>query len=118
MNKLIILLLMVLDCAIGATGAFFFKKASSKIKLKLSIKNIIDSIKNRNLIIGIIFYASGAALLTYVLKLGDLSFVYPLTSLTYIFTIILSVKLLKEKMNKYKWFAVILIIAGNIFITM
>jgi drug/metabolite transporter (DMT)-like permease len=116
-DKLVVILLMVLDCAIGATGALFFKKSSDKIKLRLKLKTLADMIKNANLIIGISFYILGAALLTFLLKTENLSLIYPLTSMTYIFIIFLSVKFLNEKMNKYKWIAIFLIILGNIFIT-
>jgi drug/metabolite transporter (DMT)-like permease len=108
---------MVFDCSLGAIGALFFKKSSSKIKLELKIKSIIDMLKNKNLIIGLFFYILGAALLTFLLKTENLSLIYPLTSMTYIFIVFLSVKFLNEKMNKYKWLAVFLIIVGNIFIT-
>jgi drug/metabolite transporter (DMT)-like permease len=120
-DKLIVILLMVLDCAIGSAGALLLKKSAGKVNLNLRPKKIISTIKNAishtNFVLSIIFYCLGAALLTFLLKTENLSLIYPLTSMTYIFIVILSYKFLNEKMNKYKWTAVFLIIVGNIFIT-
>ena len=108
---------MVLACASGSVGAFFFKKSSVKLEIKIRLKTLFQMVRNKNLIAGIFFYVIGAGIITFLLQTENLSFIYPLTSMTYIFTVFLSVKLLKEKMNMYKWLAIFLIITGNIFIT-
>jgi drug/metabolite transporter (DMT)-like permease len=115
MDKLLVLLLMILDCAVGSFGALYMKKGSASLDLRW--RKIMQNIKNKNLIIGIALYLLAASLLIYLLKYNELSLIYPLTSITYIFTIGLSIIFLKEHMTKYKWLAVVLIIAGNILIT-
>jgi drug/metabolite transporter (DMT)-like permease len=118
MDRYVVIILMVLDCALGATGAMFFKKSSAKIELNLKIKNLLKIACNTMFIAGIFFYVLGAALLTFLLKTQNLSLVYPLTSMTYIFIVLLSVKFLGEKMNKFKWMAILLIITGNVLIAL
>lgn len=92
-------------------------KSSVKLEIKIRLKTLFQMARNKNLIAGIFFYVIGAGIITFLLQTENLSFIYPLTSMTYIFTVFLSVKLLKEKMNMYKWLAIFLIITGNIFIT-
>jgi len=103
--------LVTLASIVAALGPIFLKKGSKKFKL-----NIKALIKNHNLIIGVAFYAASTILFIPALKGGDLSVLYPLVSLTYIWVILLSIKMLNEKMNKLKWIGIGLIIIGVSFI--
>ncbi len=60
----------------------------------------------------------GIGLTTYIIALrnGDLSVIYPLTSLSYVWVSLYSVKFLGEKMSKFKWIGVMLIIVGVVLI--
>ena len=103
--------LVILATLIGAFGPILLKKASAK-KLS-SIKSLS---KNYNLFGGVGLYAIGTVLFIPALKGGDLSVLYPFVALTYIWVSLLSVKFLGEKMNKFKWAGIILIIVGVTFI--
>jgi len=50
------------------------------------------------------------------LKGGDLSILYPFVSVTYVWVALLSVRFLGEKMNKFKWIGIAMIILGVSFI--
>jgi len=103
---LIGILLAIVSTIFAALGALYFKKSSAKLR----IKNII---KNKYLILGIIFYFGSSLFFIPALKFGDLSFIYPFVSLGYIWTVLLSVKFLKEKMTLVKWIAIVLIVIGT-----
>ena len=103
--------LVILATLVGAFGPIMLKKASAK---KLS--SISSLIKNYYLFIGIILYGLGTVLFIPALKGGDLSVLYPFVALVYIWVSLLSVKFLGEKMNRFKWIGVALIIIGVIFI--
>ncbi len=103
--------LVVLATLIGAFGPILLKKASAK---KLS--NLSSLMTNYHLFGGVSLYALGTLLFIPALKGGDLSVLYPLVSVTYIWVSLLSVKFLGEKMNKLKWLGIILIIVGVSFI--
>ena len=103
--------LVVLASIVAALGPIYLKRGSKKFKL-----NIRALIKNYELIAGIAFYAASTVLFIPALKGGELSVLYPLVSLTYIWVSFLSVKMLNEKMNKFKWLGILLIIIGVSFI--
>lgn len=103
--------LVLLGCIVGSFGPIFLKKASETFGL--SFKGLF---RNKNLIIGILFYAFGTIVFIPALKGGELSVLYPLVATSYIFVSFYSIKLLKEKMNKYKWMGILLIILGVAFI--
>ncbi len=72
--------------------------------------------KNSELIVGIFFYGLSSVFFIYALRLENLSLVYPITSLTYIWVGILSIKFLKEKLDKFKLIGMSLVILGVILL--
>jgi len=105
--------LVILGTLVGAFGPILLKKASARKLSKIS-----SLIKNYYLFGGVSLYGLGTVLFIPALKGGDLSVLYPFVSLAYIWVSLLSVKFLGEKMNKYKWFGITLIILGVTFIGM
>ena len=103
--------LVVSATLVGAFGPILLKKASAKRLSKLS-----SLATNYHLFGGVALYAIGTLLFIPALKGGDLSVLYPFVSLSYIWVSLLSVKFLGEKMNKFKWIGIALIIVGVSFI--
>ena len=91
----------------GAYGAILLKKGADR--LRFNLKSII---RNKQLILGFILYGLGTVLYIFALRGAELSILYPLVSLTYVFIAILSQLILKEKMNRYKWLGIALILIG------
>ena len=103
--------LVISATLVGAFGPILLKKASAK---KLS--SVRELSKNYALFGGVGLYAIGTIMFIPALKGGELSVLYPFVALTYIWVSLLSVKFLGEKMNKYKWIGISLIIIGVAFI--
>jgi len=99
--------LVIFATLIGAFGPILLKKASAKQLSKIS-----SLATNYHLFGGVALYAIGTLLFIPALKGGDLSVLYPLVSVSYIWVSLLSVKFLGEKMNKFKWLGIALIIIG------
>jgi drug/metabolite transporter (DMT)-like permease len=116
MDELLTLGLMIIDCIVGAFGALYMKKGAAKFSTQW--KKLLSNLKNKNLLIGLFLYIVSASLLVVLLKYNKLIFIYPLSSLTYIFIVILSSIMLNERITKYKMLAIALIVLGNIFITL
>ena len=103
--------LVLIGTVIGSFGPIYFKKAAHK-----KIVNIWSLIKNYDLIIGVSLYSVSAIIFIPALKGGDLSILYPLVSVSYIWVALLSKWLLGEKMNITKWAGIVLIIVGITFL--
>lgn len=103
----VVLLIMTL---LGSVASLFLKKASGS-------DGIVGLLKNVNLFIGGFLYLISAVLNIWVLRYLDYSVVLPLTSLTYIWTLVLSYMILKEKITLKKIGGVVLILIGAICVS-
>lgn len=94
---------------IGALGSIIIKKGTS-------LFSFFPLLKTRYFWGGLFLY--GVSVLFYVLALQqeELSVIYPLVSITYIWITFFSVKLLGEKMSQLKWIGLLGIIMGIVFI--
>ncbi|MBI2580292.1 EamA family transporter [Candidatus Woesearchaeota archaeon] len=98
---------------VAAFGAVFFKRGSAKFALSLNpLKFAVSSLRNINLLIGVFLYAAPTPVYLWALKNANLSLIYPINSLTYIWVSLLSVRFLGEEMNRHKWLGVACIILG------
>lgn len=102
------LVLVFISTLFGSVASFFFKKGANLLNKKTSLNHLLI-IGGFIYVLATIFYVAG-------LKFGDLSYLYPLNSLAYIWIAIISYFFLKEKMNFMKIFGIVLIIAGVVFI--
>ena len=99
MTKLLIMILTM--TILGALGSFYFKKSSNN-----------NNLLNFNLFFGGLLYTLGMIINILALKYYDYTVVFPLTSLTYVWSFILGAKILNEKFNRYNVYGVCLIICG------
>jgi drug/metabolite transporter (DMT)-like permease len=100
--------LVIVGSIVSATAPMFIKRGMDSIP-KFDFLKIIFNI---NLIIGICIYLVSYVIVLPAFKEGDLSILYPCISIGYIWSSILAVRFLGEKMNTIKWFGVSLIILG------
>lgn len=96
---------------LGASGAFFFKKASAKVT------GLISLLFCREFYIGELFYVSGALINILLLRYVQYSILYPMTATVYIWTAVLSYRLLGEKITKRGLFGIAVICVGVVFLT-
>ena len=106
MKYYIVLIIMTI---LGACGSFYLKKASDAKKLKILV--ITPAFY-----LGGFLYLLSAILNIYILKFLDYSVVLPLTSITYIWTFVLSYCFLKEGITHKKIIGIVLIVLGSIII--
>lgn len=102
-------LALIIMTIIGAFAGYFLKRASLSKGLK-------ELIINKYLYLGGFLYFISALINIYVLRYMDYSVVLPLTSITYIWTMIISYFFLNEKISKKKIVGIFAIIIGAIFI--
>lgn len=99
----------IASTAVSALGILMFKLAS-----RLDFK---DMLLNRHFILGGTMFLFGGLFLILALKTEELSLIFPLTSLTYIWVMCLSKAFLNESISKFKIASIALIVAGIIFVT-
>lgn len=104
------ILIVIFSTMVGALGAFIIKKSRG---FHLNIKKLL---KDNILIMGISLYALSPILNITAFRWGELTVLYPLITITYIWSSILAVKYLGEKMNIYKLSGIPLIIGGAFLI--
>lgn len=95
---------------VGSIASLFLKKASGA-------NDFLEMLKNINLYIGGGLYLTSAVLNIWVLRYLDYSVVLPLTSFTYIWTMVVSYLILKEKITKKKIGGVFFILLGAICVS-
>ena len=104
MTALYFVLLMAMTL-LGAFASLFLKKASS-------CSGVCRVFTSLNFYIGGFLYLASAVLNIIVLRKLDYSLVLPLTSVTYVWTMIISYLILHEHISKKKISGIILIIIG------
>lgn len=102
---------MVLCTALTSFAQIFYKKASSSLS-----SNIISWITNYDLIIGLSLYAVGAVMMIYAFKDGEVTVLYPIIALSYIWVSLLAVYFFHETVTVFEMIGIGLVVAGVIFI--
>ena len=102
---------LVIMTMLGSVASLFLKKASGAAGFR-------ELILNPNLYIGGGLYLTSAILNIWILRYLNYSVVLPLTSLTYIWTMLLSYGILKEKISPKKIGGVLMILMGAICVSM
>ena len=104
------ILLVVLGSFIGSFGAVFLKLGSSKLRDGLL------QIFNIRLIAGAAMYLLSTAFFIVALQKGELSVLFPLVSLGYVWTMVWSRIFFKEPFTRDKFLGLALILIGVSFI--
>jgi len=99
---------LVLLCTfLTAAGQMFLKIGSGNLSF-----SILKLLSNLPLIIGFALYALGAVILVIALKHGELSVLYPIIAMSFVWVSFLSIIFLTEIMTFLRWAGVITIIIG------
>lgn len=101
--------ILVVMTLMGAVASLFLKKASGT-------NGMFGLLTNLNLYIGGGLYFLSALLNIFILRYLDYSIVLPLTSITYIWTMLISCFYLNEKIAKKQVVGILLIIVGAILV--
>lgn len=101
--------LLVFCCTlIGAAAQVLFKLGATAIDRPSASEVLL----NPALIGGYCLYGISTMLLVLALRRGQLSLLYPVISLTYVWVTILSVLVFKESLNPYKIVGLTIVVAG------
>lgn len=119
--KLVVILLIGL--VMEAIGVVFLSKGLKQIGEAATIsasevaRLVGRGATNPNILLGVLFEAGFFGTLLYLMSRGDVSFVWPLTSLGFVLTTLAAKFILKEEVSALRWGGVLLIVAGAALIT-
>ncbi len=103
--------LIAFTTLLTSAGQIFFKFGANRLEF-----NIFSILTNYFLFIGLFIYVIAAVLVVISLKYGELSILYPIISLSYVWVSFLSIYFFYETMGTVKWFGIIAILFGVSFI--
>jgi len=116
MWKLVLILLIGLF--FESIGVVYLKKGITTLGdiKQINTAEVIRVIKagatNKYILLGVFFEALFFGTLLMLMSRGDVSFVWPMTSLSFVFTTFAAVWFLGEKVTSVRWIGVVLIVIG------
>jgi len=107
------MLLVFVAAFIGSFGAVFLKSGAGR--LHRSFKTLI---LNWRLALGVGFYLLSSFFFVLGLREGELTILYPMVSLGYVWTLLWSRLFFKERMTRNKFLGVGLVLAGIVLLNL
>lgn len=113
--------LILFSVFMGATGQMILKVGANRLGgvflcRQDILRDIVRILSTPQVLLAFIFYAAGFFTWIKALTREDLSSVYPMASLSYVFILIYSFFLFKEPITVSKFVGIILIVCGVIFV--
>ncbi len=112
-NIVMIVVILLVTTISGSLGALGLKQGMNEVT-DLTVAN---AIKNKWLLLGSFLYIVSAVTNIALFKYLDYSIAFPMTSLTYVWTVFISYFTFKEKITPLKLVSIGLIIIGVIIIS-
>jgi len=103
------ILLIVAFTIVAGIAQVLFKIGANHLPATISVGGLVTDLP---LIGGLALYGLGSILMIWALRHGELSVLYPLISMSYIWTAILSVTIFHDTMTSLKISGIATIIAG------
>lgn len=113
MSNYVLLFILIVMTLMGAFAGLCLKKASADLEY-----SFFAILKNHYLYLGGFLYVISAVLNIILLSKMNYSVVLPLTAITYLWTMILSSLVLKEKVTRKKISGIVLIVVGAILLVL
>ncbi len=107
------MLLVFLAAFVGSFGAVFLKSGAAH--LRRSVRSLIA---NWRLALGIGFYLLSSFFFVLGLRRGELTVLYPMVSLGYVWTLLWSRLFFKESLTRNKFLGIGLVLAGIVLISL
>ncbi len=111
-------LVLVAGLILEAIGVVLISKGQKELQatfqpgLRALLKLAAEASTNRNLLLGVALEAGFFGCLLYLLSRADVSFVWPLTSLSLVVTTLTARWFLHEQITPLRWMGVVLIVLG------
>lgn len=107
------ILMVLISSFIGSFGAVFLKSGAERLHF-----SILGMLRNYHLMIGVAFFLTSSYFFVLGVREGELTILYPMVSLGYIWTLLWSRLFFKEPLTRNKLAGLGLIIGGIVFINL
>ncbi|HUA38963.1 MAG TPA: EamA family transporter [Candidatus Sulfopaludibacter sp.] len=118
-----LLLILLVGLTFESTGVVLLKKGMMHIADMngLTVAEILRickaSVTNPQILLGVFFEALFFLCLLFLMSKSDISFLWPLTGLSFVFATFAAIWFLEERVSVVRWIGVILIVIGAAFIS-
>ena len=118
-----LLLILLIGLVFEAAGVVFLKKGITQVGevRQVCVAEIIRVVKagvtNPSILLGVLFEALFFACLLVLLAESDISFLWPLTALSFVMTTFAALIFLGEKVSSVRWAGVVFIVIGAALIS-
>jgi drug/metabolite transporter (DMT)-like permease len=118
-----LLLILIIGLVFESTGVILLKKGITHVGdmngvTASEIFRIVKaSVTNPQILLGVFFEALFFLCLLILMSKSDISFLWPLTALSFVFATFAAMWFLGESVSIMRWFGVILIVIGAAFIS-
>ncbi len=118
-----LLLILFIGLVFESTGIVLLKKGINQIgdMKAISITEVArvakDGVTNSNFLLGVFFEALFFVCLLILMSKSDISFLWPLTALSFVFATFAAILFLGERVTSVRWVGVVLIMAGAALIS-
>ena len=106
------LILVFLCTIVGAAAQILIKEGATKAMPNGFVGAIVAMLTNAPLFAGYCLYGLNTILMVLALRDGELSILYPIIALTYIWVTLLSIFIFHEPMGTFKGIGITLIVTG------
>jgi drug/metabolite transporter (DMT)-like permease len=117
------LIVLLIGLTFESIGVVMLKKGMEKIGdvKEVSVSEVTRIVKagatNGSILLGVFFEALFFVVLLILMSRNDISLLWPLTGLSFVFATIAAIIFLNEKVSSMRWAGVALIVAGAILIS-
>lgn len=118
-----LLLILLVGLVFESTGVVLLKKGMEQIgeihgyTVAEMFRVFKAGVTNPQILLGVFFEALFFACLLILMSKSDISFLWPLTALSFVFATLAAIWFLGEKVSTVRWIGVILIMIGAAFIS-
>jgi drug/metabolite transporter (DMT)-like permease len=116
------LIILLIGLSFESIGVVMLKKGMGKIGdvKEVSVREVMRVVKagvtNGSILLGVFFEALFFATLLILMSRSDISLLWPLTGLSFVFATIAAIIFLGEKVSPLRWAGVALIVMGAVII--
>jgi len=121
MKTFVVILFATLSAAIGEVSISYGMKRGGEIDLTVPsqwVGLILSVVRNPYVLMGVILLAVFFFLYLAALSWADISFVMPLTAMSFIFAALMAKFVLKEDVSWFRWIGTVVIVVGIIIVSM